>query len=146
MALIVVMGAVGCVARWAIEEIVERRVLSHRPYATMAVNAVGSLVTGFVVYASYHSVVTAAAIGPGPDGLNFIQHVGSHGVTSAAPWLLTGFCGGFTTFSSAIAIPYLDWRGGRRLRAGVLVGLTPVLCVVGYYVGGLLTRIFFHAS
>ena len=143
MALIVMMGTLGCLARWSIEEVVERRVLSHRPYATMMVNALGALITGFVVYASYHGVVQSISTSS-PDGLWTVNHVGSRWFASASPWLLTGFCGGFTTFSSAIAIPYLDWRGGRRYRAAILIGATPMLCLLGFWVGELATRVFFH--
>jgi CrcB protein len=119
--LIVIAGTLGCVVRWTIEEVVERRVLRHRAYATMAVNIFGALLTGFVVYKGLHSNWTVSAF------LHFQHHT--------EPILLTGFCGGFTTFSSALAIPYLDWQRGSRLRAAVLVGATPLLCVLSYLCG-----------
>ncbi len=125
--LIVVAGTIGCVARWSIEEVVERRVLRHRAYATMVVNILGATITGFVIYFGTHSLT------------NVSQFVTFQERTQ--PIVLTGFCGGFTTFSSALAIPYLDWRRGARVRAVVLIAATPLLCVVGYLVGELVARL-----
>lgn len=137
--LIVIFGAVGCSARWAIEEVIERRVLSHRPYATLAVNATGALIAGFVVFASlsvtatapWHGSLAAAVVSPS---------YGSATMARWSPYLLTGFCGGFTTFSSAIAIPYLDGHHGQLRRAGFLILAAPLLSIVGYWVGELLTH------
>jgi fluoride exporter len=135
VALIVIMGVLGCVARWTIEEIVERRDLARRPYATMAVNAVGSLIAGFVVFGSLHGVVSGTDGAGAAEAVTRSPALGAHLLTSASPWLLTGFCGGFTTYSSALAIPYLDWRGGRRSRGVILVVATLGLCLVGYWAG-----------
>jgi CrcB protein len=111
-------GALGCLARWGIEEVVERRDLSHRAYATMFINVAGTFVVGFLTWAVYSTTQQAS----------FLPN-------RTAPYLITGFCGGFTTFSSAIAIPAIDWSDGSRLRAVILVGVTPLLCVVGFWIG-----------
>ncbi len=125
--LIVIAGSIGCVARWLIEEIAQRRGASHRPFATMAVNILGAIVTGFVIYLAAHAQWSAPQ-----------RHPFS---VNTEPVILTGFCGGFTTFSSALAIPYLDWREGNRLRAGVLIGATPILCILGLLFGEALANL-----
>jgi CrcB protein len=135
--LIVLFGTVGCLARWAVEEVIERRVLSHRPYATMAVNVLGALIAGFVVFAS----ASVTSLVPTHHSTAFATLYGSRWMATWSPELLTGFCGGFTTFSSAIAIPYLDWRHGQRARAAVLILATPALCILGYWLGELLTHL-----
>jgi fluoride ion exporter CrcB/FEX len=144
MFFIVLAGTGGCCARWGIEEIVERRVLSHRPFATMFINAFGCLIAGFVAFGAYHFINNVHTdIGSGPFVLQPTPSYGAKWLLTATPYLLTGFCGGFTTFSSALAIPYLDWSRGNRARAASLLMLTPVLCVLGYWIGELLTHLFF---
>ena len=118
---VVLAGTLGCVCRFGIEEVVERQVLSHRPYATMFINALGASIAGFVVFGSSHW--TSA------------HHVESIQLIRDQPYLLAGFCGGFTTFSSAIAIPLIDWQRGRRWRATTLIALTPILCILGFWLG-----------
>ncbi len=141
LTLIVLFGSLGCLARWAIEEVVERRVLSHRPYATMAVNVVGATISGFVFLGGVTlTVLSLNSLHPGTVPL--VTSSGSLTLSNWSPYLLTGFCGGFTTFSSAIAIPYLDWRHGQRLRGAVLIGATPLLCLLGFWLGETLTHIF----
>ena len=120
---IVVAGAMGCLLRWSIEEVVERRVLSYRAFATMAVNILGALITGFVVVGA-----NQASTRSGLDHFVFLNE----------SVILTGFCGGFTTFSSAIAIPYLNWIEGAKVRAAFLIGVTPLACIAAYAVGGLI--------
>jgi CrcB protein len=122
------MGAIGCLARWSVEEVVERQDLAHRAYATMAVNVFGSLIAGFVAYGAMRG-----SDSPG-SAASWLQ--------SAQPWLLTGFCGGFTTYSSAIAIPYLDYRGGRRSRGVWLIAGTLALCLIGFWFGDVVLRLF----
>lgn len=132
----VLAGVAGCLLRWLIEEVVERRDLSHRPVATMAVNAVGCFLAGTFVFGALH-----ATGGPATHGA---VTYGTSGLRRAAPFLLTGFCGGFTTFSSAIAIPYLHATDGHRRLGVALLVTTPLLCAVGYWLGELFTHPLLH--
>ncbi len=118
---IVIAGAAGCVVRWLIESVTARRNENYRAFATMGVNALGTAVVGYVIYVATHSTWSLA------HQEDFARH--------GEAILLTGFCGGFTTFSSALAFPYLDWQRGARMRAGILLGATPLLCVAGMLLG-----------
>jgi CrcB protein len=103
--LVSLAGAVGCVVRFAGEYLVRSHHPTLRPWATVAANALGSGIAGFVAY----RLIGAAD----------------------AHWrsiLLTGFCGGLTTFSSAFAIPALLQREHHWGFSAALVLTTPVAC------------------
>ena len=122
----IAFGSLGCVARWAIEELAARRVETLRPFATMGVNILGALMTGVVIYLLRPTHGTSAV----------------NATHTTMEYLLTGFCGGFTTFSSALAIPYLMGTNGQPFRATFLIGATPLCCLVGYGLGEVIAGLF----
>lgn len=77
--LVALGGALGSVARYLLSALVQEQAHSAFPWGTMTVNVAGCLIIGFV---------TALAA--------------AHGVVSPQVKLVltTGFCGGFTTFST----------------------------------------------
>jgi CrcB protein len=107
LAAIAVGGALGSIARYAMTLIVHQRTSAAFPVGTLAVNLIGCLLIGM-----------------------FIQ-MRMHGGKSTAVdlFLTTGFCGGFTTFSTFSYETVDLLQHGLRLRA-----LTYVLISV---VGGL---------
>ncbi len=110
--LISFAGAVGCCVRYVMEYLVRRHHPVSRPWATVAANALGSGVAGYAAY---------RLVGSADDQIRAI--------------VLTGFCGGMTTFSSALAIPVIlqrehDWR-----YSALLVTTTPLLCAALFVVG-----------
>jgi CrcB protein len=110
-------GAVGCVVRYLAEYAVRRHHPTLRPWATAGANALGCLVAGWGAY----QLVAA----------------------SDATWrtvVLTGFCGGLTTFSSALAIPAILQREHHWGYAASLVVATPLLCAGAFAVGMALAR------
>ena len=110
--LISIAGALGATLRFLMEYAVRRHHPTQRPWATVAANALGSLIAGYVVYR-----LTSVAD------------------TSLHQILLTGFCGGLTTFSSAFAIPALLQREHHWAYAAAIVVTTPLTCVVAFVVG-----------
>jgi CrcB protein len=105
-------GAVGCVARYLMEYALRRHHPTLRPWATVGANALGCLFAG---WAAYRLVASADAT-----------------------WravLLTGFCGGLTTFSSAFAIPAVLQREHHWGYAATLVVTTPLLCASALLLG-----------
>jgi CrcB protein len=103
--LISLFGALGCVVRYLFEYAVRSRHPTRRPWATVAANALGSGIAG---YAAYRLVGSTDA------------HV--------RDIVLTGFCGGLTTFSSAFAIPAILQREHHWGYSLTLVITSPLAC------------------
>lgn len=72
-------GGVGALARYLSDGIVKARVTTELPVATIGINVVGSALLGFLT--------GLVVFGGAPSALTLV--------------LGTGFCGGFTTFSTA---------------------------------------------
>jgi CrcB protein len=102
--LVSVAGAVGCVIRYLLEYVVRRNHPTNRPWATVAANALGAGIAG---YAAYRLI-----------GVSDV-HIRSI--------VLTGFCGGLTTFSSALAVPVILQREHHWGYAAALITTTPLL-------------------
>jgi fluoride exporter len=103
--LISIAGAVGCVVRYTFEYLVRRNHPTSRPWATAAANALGTGIAGF---AAYRLVPLSDA--------------------NIRAVVLTGFCGGLTTFSSALAVPVILQREHHWGYAAALITTTPLLC------------------
>ena len=72
-------GFLGSVARYATARMIDQRLNSFFPYGTLTVNILGSFILGLIMGTSFKSI---------PDQSNWRL------------FLTTGFCGGFTTFST----------------------------------------------
>ena len=107
-------SAVGGVARLALATIVQQRVGPDFPAGTLVVNVSGSLLLGFLLRYSLGTV----AISPEVRAL-----------------LTTGFCGGYTTFSTFSYETMLLLEDGEGLRAGGYVLLSVVLSLAGTWLG-----------
>ncbi len=112
--LVSVAGALGCVVRYLMEYAVRRHHPTLRPWGTVAANAIGCAVAGWAAYslsepldAHWHSVV------------------------------MTGFCGGLTTFSSAFAIPAILAKEHHWSYSVAIVVTTPLACAL-FFAGGAL--------
>jgi len=110
--LVTITGALGCVVRFLMEYAVRRHHPTMRPWATVAANAIGSGVAGWAAY-----------------------RLVSFQDQQLRTVMLTGFCGGLTTFSSAIAIPALLQRDHHWGYATSLVVTTPLLCAGAFLLG-----------
>ncbi|MEO5974787.1 MAG: fluoride efflux transporter CrcB [Ilumatobacteraceae bacterium] len=78
IAIIAICGAVGAVARYEFDKFIQDRAHSAVPVGILVINVIGSLILGVFI------------------GLH-LQHGLSKSIELAVG---TGFCGGFTTFSS----------------------------------------------
>lgn len=114
-------SAVGGVTRYLLGGWIQTRAGTTFPIQTLLINLTGSFLLGFLqTYA-----LETTAISPNIRAM-----------------LTVGFCGGYTTFStfSFETVRMLedgDWR-----RAGLYMGLSLVLCVLGAIAGVMLAREF----
>jgi CrcB protein len=115
--LVSLLGAAGCVVRYVMEYGVRRHHPTIRPWATVAANTLGCLIAG---YGAYRLVGVADA------------HLRSI--------MLTGFCGGLTTFSSAFAVPMILQREHHWGYSVALMTTTPLFCTGAFLLGTVLAR------
>jgi len=125
--LVAVAGGLGAAARFVVDGAVRARTPSAAfPWATVVVNVSGSLVIG---------LVTGVLLGAGDPA-----HL--------EPWRLgvaTGFCGGYTTFSTAMVETVRLARSGRRRLALAnalgTMALTLAAVALGIAIGVLVGRL-----
>lgn len=118
VAVVVVLGGVGAAVRLVVDSAVNRRWPGRFPLATLVVNVTGSLLIG---------LLTALLGSSSPE----LYAVGA-----------TGFCGGYTTFSTSMMEAVRLAREGGWRTAALATVTTLVLCVaaasLGVLVGGAL--------
>jgi fluoride exporter len=113
---ITVGSALGGAARYWCSGIVANSVGSTFPWGTLFVNVVGSFIIGFF------GTLT------GPDGRLFIP-------SEYRQFVMVGFCGGYTTFSSFSLQTLALIQDGEWMSAGANVGLSVVLCLIAVWLG-----------
>lgn len=109
-------GAVGSVAR----VMVALSLPGRFPWATLVVNVLGSLLIGWLM----------ARLGPIESGT----------AASLRSLLVTGFCGGFTTFSTFSWQTLQQIQKGEWGAAAMNVMLSVVLCLLAVWLGSKLGR------
>ncbi len=114
-----IAGGLGAVARFAISRLIQHLGWVAFPYSTLAVNVLGSLLIG------YFAISLQSKWGAS-DQLKII--------------MLTGFLGGFTTFSafSLETIEYMEQ--GALFKSALYVSVTVMLCLTGCLVGYFLAK------
>jgi CrcB protein len=113
---IAVGSALGGIARYWCSGVVARLIGETFPWGTLLVNVVGSFIIGFV------ATIT------GPDGRLFMP-------TIARQFIMVGFCGGFTTFSSFSLQTLNLVNDGEWLYAGMNIVWSVILCLVAVWIG-----------
>lgn len=109
-------SALGGLARYWISGLVASHFGETFPWGTIVVNVTGCFVIGFFATLS------------GPDGRLLAP-------SSVRQFVMTGICGGYTTFSS-FALQTLNLaRDGEWSGAGANVALSMVLCLLAVYAG-----------
>lgn len=126
--IVAIGGAIGSVARYWVSGLVAERLVGRVfPWNTFAVNVTGSFIIG---------ILAAITLAEG--------RVPSSWRPFAVNFLMYGFCGGYTTFSS-FSLQTLNLMNDREwLFAGANILFSVVTCMVavwlGYIVGQLLNR------
>ena len=109
-------SALGGLARYWLSGLAARHIGESFPVGTLIVNVVGSFVIGF--FASL----------TGPDGRVFVG-------TDARQFVMTGLCGGFTTFSSFSLQTLNLARDGEMALAGANAMLSLALGLIAVWLG-----------
>lgn len=118
-------GAIGSMARFGIGGLVSNKFGQSFPWGTLVVNISGSFVIGFL------GAVTASEGKMTPQSRVF-----------ATQLLITGVCGGYTTFSSFSLQTLTLLQDRQWLYAGGNVLLSVLLCMIAVWLGYLLGSMF----
>ncbi len=113
-------GALGAMARFGVGQIVGRLWPMSFPLATLLINLVGSLAMGLFVGLMARWLPTWQS--------------------DARLFVAVGILGGFTTFSTFSLDTIVLIERGEVVAAGAYVLLSVVLCLIGLYLGLLVTR------
>lgn len=113
--LIALCGGVGAVARFVVDAEVRRRVRGSFPVGTFVINVLGSFVLGILTGAATH-------------------HAGWLSPTAKAA-LGTGFCGGFTTFSTASVETTRLWLTTGKAESSRYAVATAAISLLAAFVG-----------
>ncbi len=113
-------GAIGAMARYGLSGIFSRLWPMGFPLATLLINIIGSIAMGVFVG------LMARFLPPNQE--------------EARLFVAVGILGGFTTFSSFSLDTITLFERGAWLQAGLYVALSVVVCLVGLYLGLLITR------
>jgi fluoride exporter len=104
------------VARYWLSGLASQHIGETFPIGTLIVNVTGSFVIGFFATLT------------GPDGRLFVG-------TDARQFVMTGVCGGYTTFSSFSLQTLNLARDGEMALASANAALSLVLCLVAVWLG-----------
>ena len=111
--LIFVGGGAGSLCRYALGGLIQSRSHAAFPVGTLAVNVLGCLIIGLLAR----------------------QMLNMQTDTMARAALITGFCGGFTTFSTFSYETVGLIAGGEWGKATLYVGLSVLACIAGTAIG-----------
>ncbi len=112
-------GALGSIARYGLQGLVQRRMNSPFPFGTLAVNMLGCFAIGVII----HLVEDRSMVGP--NGRLFVA---------------VGILGGFTTFSGFGYETYELLKDGDFLRGGINAAASVFLGLLAVWVGRTLPR------
>ena len=113
---IMVGSALGGAARFLVSGLVANWFGGTFPWGTLLVNVTGSFVIGFFATLT------------GPDGRIFAS-------ATTRQFVMTGLCGGYTTFSSFSLQTLTLANDGEWLRAGANILLSVVSCLIAVWLG-----------
>jgi fluoride exporter len=116
-------SAIGGGARYWISGLIADQIGDTFPWGTMWVNITGSFFIGFF------------AVLTGPDGRVLVGSLGRQ-------FVMTGICGGYTTFSSFSLQTLNLAKDGEWHHAAANIGLSVILCLIGVWLGAILAASF----
>ena len=118
---VLVGSSIGGAARYLSQEFVQKNFPSFIPLSTLSVNIVGSFIIGIIYALAERSKISA----------------------EVRIFIATGFCGGFTTFSSFAFENVKLMQDGEFFNTALYVVLSLVIGFIAVYLGILFTKLIF---
>jgi fluoride exporter len=112
-------GTLGCWARYAMTNLVQTVYGRDFPYATLSINVGGSFIMGFLFIETLERLTLSPELRTG---------------------MLTGFIGGYTTFSTFEMEIFLLVEQNDYIKAVLYLGLSVVLGFIAAFSGALIAR------
>lgn len=116
---IAIGGTLGCWARYAMTNLVQAIYGRDFPYATLSINLLGSFLMGFLFIETLERLTVSASVRAG---------------------ILTGFIGGFTTFSTFMMETLLLMEQGEAAKSTLYIGLSIALGFMAAFAGAYIAR------
>ncbi|MBO3700715.1 fluoride efflux transporter CrcB [Roseivirga sp. E12] len=112
-------GGVGSALRYLLQETLHKQIENFEPYGTFVVNIIGCLLLGLLAgYAEQERLIN----------------------TSMNLLLISGFCGGFTTFSTFAHQGNALFISSKPIQAILYIGLSVIIGLLAAYFGYRLTK------
>lgn len=119
LVIVAIGGGVGSALRYLLQETLHKQLDNFEPYGTFVVNILGCLLLGLLAgYAEQEKLVSSS--------LNLL--------------LISGFCGGFTTFSTFALQGNTLFISSKPIQAILYIGLSVVVGLLAAYFGYKLTK------
>lgn len=118
---VIIGSSIGGAARYLSQEFVQKNFPSFIPLSTLSVNIVGSFIIGIIYALAERSKISA----------------------EVRIFIATGFCGGFTTFSSFAFENVKLLQDGEFFNTALYVVLSLVIGFAAVYLGILFTKLIF---
>ncbi|OEK05697.1 fluoride efflux transporter CrcB [Roseivirga misakiensis] len=112
-------GGIGSALRYLIQEVLHKQIENFEPYGTFVVNILGCLLLGLLAgFAEQEKLLTPS--------MNLL--------------LISGFCGGFTTFSTFAFQSHNLFLANKPIQAILYIGLSITIGLIAAYLGYKLTK------
>lgn len=117
--IVAIGGGAGSALRYLLQETLHKQIDNFEPYGTFVVNILGCLLLGLLAgYAEQEKLINSS--------LNLL--------------LISGFCGGFTTFSTFALQGNTLFVSSKPVQAILYIGLSVVVGLLAAYFGYKLTK------
>lgn len=114
LVIVAIGGGVGSALRYLLQEMLHKQLDNFEPYGTFVVNILGCLLLGLLAgYAEQEKLINSS--------LNLL--------------LISGFCGGFTTFSTFALQGNTLFISSKPVQAILYIGLSVVVGLLAAYLG-----------
>jgi CrcB protein len=117
IALVFLGGGLGSLCRYGIARLLATQAFAF-PYATLIANILSCIILGYFTALAFKGTIS----------MNYRLLV------------MTGFCGGFSTFSTFTGETFLLMQEGNHLAALLNIGLSLMICLACFYLGMVLAK------